>query len=126
MCSDHFSPESFKTVTKTGKAMERRLLRTDAVPTLFACLPASLQPNSSKRPAPADRSAPAVPVKKLANNAVQTQTDTTGLYVDSLIDDIERLREDLNQSRMVATKFQDKAAALQAAAERLSKVIDGM
>lgn len=43
ICSKHFLLEDCKSVAKFGKSMERKLLRPDAVPTVFECLPLHLR-----------------------------------------------------------------------------------
>lgn len=48
LCSQHFVLEDYRTVTKAGKPMERRLLHLDVVPLVFQCLPSHLRSLSFK------------------------------------------------------------------------------
>lgn len=129
ICSDHFTPESFRCFSKAGKPMERKLLRSDAIPTIFTCVLSHQQqqpPPNLKRSAPSHRYPIDRYPKRKECYSKETQTETCGVFIDAVLADLIKSKTESGLSQKRAADALAEVDILKTEIARLTGIIHSL
>lgn len=93
ICSDHFTQDAYRTCSKSGKFYERKILRVDALPTLFRCAAGNSLSHTIESPKPTSLASRSRLRKKKSPSSVHVFEVTRDMS-----NEVNILRENLNNA----------------------------